>query len=93
MHAQLDDNFIRMLKVSRGFLGIFIANGIIIHLQLGLQLALSAAQIGQFTGLALLLLGLTMIIVGVIVSKKHKWYKQWNGEKVDDMQVLKSTDS
>lgn len=56
-------------------------------------MALSASQIGQFTGLALLLIGLTMLIVGVIVTKKHKWYNQWKTESADDMQVLDKTDS
>ncbi|KAH8419458.1 hypothetical protein KR222_003973 [Zaprionus bogoriensis] len=58
-----------------------------------LKLALSAAQIGQFIGLALLLAGLIMLVVGVIVTKKRKWYNQWRSESVDEAQVLESTDS
>ncbi|KAL7738886.1 hypothetical protein ACLKA6_010313 [Drosophila palustris] len=53
-----------------------------------LKLALNAAQIGQFIGLGLLLIGLAMFIAGVIVTKKHKWHNEWRIKPIDEVSVL-----
>lgn len=56
------------------------------HIQL--QLGLSVPKIGQFVGLGLLLIGLIMLIVGVLVSKKHKWHNEWKTEDSAKVKVI-----
>ncbi|EDW04670.1 GH23397 [Drosophila grimshawi] len=59
------------------------------HIRL-LKLGLSVPRIGQFTGLGLLLIGLIVVIVGVIVTMKHKWHNEWKTEAVDDVKPLEN---
>ncbi|KAH8412390.1 hypothetical protein KR009_001673, partial [Drosophila setifemur] len=48
-----------------------------------LKLALNAARIGQFVGIGLLLVGITMLAAAVLVTKNHKWHneqKPWDSD-------------
>ncbi|EDW64877.1 protein croquemort [Drosophila virilis] len=53
-----------------------------------LKLGLSVPQIGQFVGLGLLLIGLIMLIVGVLVSKKHIWHNEWKTKDSTKVKVI-----
>jgi len=45
-----------------------------------LQLALNVATIGMFTGIGLILLGLSVIILGIFLTKNHKWCNEQKTE-------------
>ncbi|EDW12930.1 uncharacterized protein Dmoj_GI17939 [Drosophila mojavensis] len=55
-----------------------------------LKLSLSLPAIGQFIGLALLLIAIVMLIVGIIVSKQHKWHKECEIEANEPVPALES---
>ncbi|XP_017155345.1 protein croquemort [Drosophila miranda] len=57
------------------------------NLRSSLKLALSVPQIGQYTGIAFLLVGLTMVAVGVYVSRNHKWHNEQRPEPIEGVKT------
>ncbi|XP_030383292.1 protein croquemort [Scaptodrosophila lebanonensis] len=48
-----------------------------------IKLTLSIPHIGQYVGIAFLIIGLTMLTVGVVLNKKHKWHNEVPPKTVD----------
>lgn len=93
LYADLTDDLIGLLKVSSNIIALSLSHrAFSFHSMpsIPFQLSLSLPAIGQFIGLALLLIAIVMLIVGIIVSKQHKWHKECEIEANEPVPALES---